>query len=139
MYPLPTGMSKIRSSGFCMCFCHSFQVSPETTRTCVDSVHLCRAWRSSSITILENPGEGLQSKVPGLNLGIQTRSIFYFPQSWSGILTKYSSRYRVSAELPSSESHCYIHLPNISDLFNTDSPRGKTTAWVCHSQPLFTD
>ena len=74
-------ISKIIYSNLCMCLHQLFQRSLGTPRTFADSVHLCRAWRTSSITIMVTPGEGLQMKVTGLNLWIQTPSIFSSPPS----------------------------------------------------------
>ena len=123
MYPLPAGVSEIRSAYLCMCLWHSSQRSLDTTIICAESVPLWQAWLIFSITIMVTPGEGLQMKVPSLNLGIYTPYILSSPPSWSCPLTNHHSISIVSTDLPRLESHYYIRLPNGSYLFNSDSLR----------------
>ena len=125
MYQLPAGMSKTISADLCVCLCHLFQRTLGNTRTCADSKRLIQAWRSYFITIMETPGGGIQMKVPGMNLVIQTPYIFSSYLAWSCPLTNQHSGSRVSTDLPISESYCSIHLPNGSDLLNANSLRGK--------------
>ena len=125
MYPLNTNISKIISSNFFMFLFHSLKISMGNTRTFAALVGVWRDWRCSSIPVMENPGEGIQMKVTGLNSVIQTSSISSSPPSWSRPLTKHPSGSRVLTYLPISESHYSIHLPNGPNLCNTDSLRGR--------------
>ena len=129
-------MSKIRYADLGMCFCHSFQRILGTTITCAELVRLCEDWSSSYIKIMSTPGEGLQMKVPSLNLLIQTPSIFSSPPSWSCPLKNHPSGSIVSIDLPISESHYSIHLPNGSDIFKSDSPRRKWQHGIAVHNPL---
>ena len=128
IYPLPSNMSKIRPSWLVHVFPPLIPKKPGQYKSMCGVSTLVPILAQILYTNYVKSGESTPNEISWSEFRNSESIHILLPYVMVMSPENHTSGSRFSTDLPSSESHCYIRLPNGSDIFNVDSSGGKNNS-----------